>query len=101
MADNRIVLSQPTEIDIRGKVYTIYPISISEFVSLEKSIAKLESEKNIAEVGKLVTDIAHQILKKSNEVTKEEVSTVVTIEAFQYIVKAALGTSVSLGLAGK
>jgi hypothetical protein len=101
MEDNRITLSQATELDIRGKVYKIYPISISDFVSLEKSISKLESEKHISEVGKLVTDIAYQILKKSNDIKKEEVADVVTMEAFQYIVQAAMGTAKNVNIMGK
>lgn len=100
MAENRVVLSQPIELDIRGTVYTVYPISIADFVGLEKSLSKLETEKNIGKIGELVTDIAYTILDKSgNKVSKDDVAKVVTIEAFQHIVKAALGTTINLALA--
>jgi hypothetical protein len=102
MAENqkKVVLSQPTELEVRGKTYTVYPISIASFVELDKYISKLEKEKNIAELGKLATEIAYTILNESgNEITKEDVAKSITMEALQHIIQAAIGKTVSI--AGK
>ncbi len=98
MADEKkIILSEPTQLVIRGKEFTVYPISIATFIALDKYITKLEKEKSIAIIGGYATEIVYAILVESgNKITKEDVAKTMTMEAFQHIVQAAMGKIVNI-----
>jgi len=101
MSENtKVVLSQPTEYEVRnGVTLKVYPASLETIAQLESKIQKLEkiSEKtSLKQQVDLFVDVVYELVREDNDIKKTELKKVLTVEACTKIIQTAVGTVVGL-----
>ena len=88
----KIVLSESVELEVRGKVLKVLPLSIGKMLEISPKMAKAEKITDIAKQAEIFLAVAYDILKYSgNDVKKEELKDILTLEAVIKITQIAMG----------
>ena len=89
----KIVLSKPTEYQIRNTVLMVYPVSLEKIILISEKMEQLEKAKKVAEQAELMLQIVYELVKEDNKgVSLEELRKILTLEAGMKIISTAMGS---------
>jgi radical SAM superfamily enzyme YgiQ (UPF0313 family) len=96
----KIILSKPTEYEVRGGVtIKVYPASLETLSQLDpklKDLEKVMDESNLAAQINIFIDVVYELVREDNDIKKEDLKKVLTVEAALKIIQSAVGTLNSL-----
>ena len=88
---SRVKLSEPTEFEIRNTVLKVYPISLEKVIEINPKVEALSKTPDIEKQANLIVELVYEIIKDDNDISKEDLKKVLTIEAGVKILKKAMG----------
>jgi hypothetical protein len=88
---SKVKLSEPTEFEIRNTVLKVYPISLEKIIEINPKVEALSKTPDIEKQANLIVELVYEIIKADNEISKEELKKVLTVEAGVKILKRAMG----------
>lgn len=95
---NKIVLSKPTEFVLRGGVtLKVFPASLETISQLEPKLKQLDEAdedtgKNLKDQVAIFTEVVHGLVKDDNDIQKDALKKVLTVEACTKIIQIAMGS---------
>jgi len=89
----KIVLSQPKEFQIGNTVLRVVPLSLEKIIKLAPKIEQAEKIKGMEKQAEAFLDIVYEIVKDYNDIKREELKKILTLEATFRIVQEAIGAS--------
>ena len=92
----KTVLSNCHEFELRGGVtLKVYSASLETLALLDPKIKKLESvseKTSLKEQVEVFVDVVYELIKEDNDIKKEDLKKVLTIEACTSIINKAMGS---------
>jgi len=93
----KIVLSKPTEFELRGGVcIKVYPASLETLSQLDPKLKSLEGVSEQTDLNaqvKAFVEVVYDLIKEDNEgITKESLKKALTVEACIQIIKTSMGS---------
>ncbi len=98
----KIVLSKVTEYELKGGVcIKVYPASLETLALMAPKLKELDKLEQKADLSKQIdafVDVVYDFIKEDNDVKKDGLKKVLTIEACIKIIQTAMGSTNNLGL---
>lgn len=96
MANEKIVLSKPTEYELRGGVCVkVYPASLETISQITPKLDNLDKvaqkTKDLSKQVDAFVDVVYELVKDDNDVTKAALKKALTVEACTRIIQSAMG----------
>lgn len=95
MSNEKEVLSGAKEFELRGNVtIKVYPASFETITSVApkvREIEKLDKGGDIEKQVNLMCDVIYDLIKEDNEIKKEQLRKILTLEAAVKIMQKAVG----------
>jgi hypothetical protein len=96
MSNEKVNLSQATEFELRGQVtIKVYPASLETYILLAPKLKEMDKMKDkngdIEKQAEIFAEIVYALIKDDNQIKKEDLKKVLTLEACVRIMQKALG----------
>jgi len=85
----KIKLSPTIELEIGNTIIKVKPLSIKRVIELSPKLQELEKISDLKKQGIALIDFCYEIIKDLNELTKEQLSEILTLEGAVKILQIA------------
>ena len=96
MSKEKIVLSEPTDFELRGGVCVkVYPANLETISQLDSTLKKLDEVAQSTDLKaqtEAFMDVVYDLVKDDNEIKKADLKKALTIEACTRIIQTAMGS---------